>query len=72
MRGSKKDIVHRLEEDKKRIQKIIIGFEGLDTDSREAKNIIIFGLYELIDSITNTEIDVYNYFYGRDKEWVAH
>jgi hypothetical protein len=48
-------IIKNLEKNKIQIDEVISGLESLDNTK------IVFTLFELVDSICNTELDIYKY-----------
>lgn len=56
---TKTKIIKNLRKNQKQIDEIISNFESLETSDSRVK--IVFTMFELIDSISNTEVEVYNY-----------
>ena len=69
MRQEKEEIIKGLEEQKKKIQTIIDGLCSLDSGDlktdRESTRVVTITLFELVDALTNLEVDIYNFFNGR-------
>lgn len=66
----KQEIMDELERHKKQVVALINGFEALDKSDDKLLNRLIVNniamtLFELIDSLVNTEIDIYNYMHRR-------
>ena len=66
----KREILEELEKHKKQVVALINSFEALDKSddkllNRLMVNNIAITLFELIDSLVNTEIDIYNYLHRR-------
>lgn len=70
MSDKKDDIIEELQKHKKQVVSLILGFEALDKTedkmlNRLLVNNIAITLFELIDTLVNTEIDIYNYMQDR-------
>jgi len=69
MRQEKEEVIKGLEEQKKKIQIIIDGLRLLDSGDlktdRESIRIVTITLFELVDALTNLEVDIYNFFNRR-------
>jgi len=65
----KEKLIERLEKQKDRVQVIIDGLRMLDsgnlTVDRNLTRTVTITLFELIDSLTNLEADIYNFFKRR-------
>jgi hypothetical protein len=66
------EIVKSLNKCAKLLRAVIVNFDGLESSDpktkRLAKNGVVFGLFELIDELHKTEIDIYNLLHkGEDK-----
>ena len=66
----KQKILKSLETHKKQVVALVNGFEALDKSDDKLLNRLIVNnvaitLFELIDSLVNTEIDIYNYLHRR-------
>ena len=67
---SKQDIIKALKKHRREITTIIDGFKQLDeTDNRRLNRIIaqgvVFTLFEFVDTLVNTEIDIHNFMKRR-------
>uniref|UniRef100_A0A6M3LAG2 Uncharacterized protein n=1 Tax=viral metagenome TaxID=1070528 RepID=A0A6M3LAG2_9ZZZZ len=66
----KQEILNSLEIHKKQVVSLINAFEALDKSDDKLLNRLIVNniaitLFELIDTLVNTEIDTYNYLHRR-------
>ena len=67
---NKKEIIKALMKHRRELTSIIDGLKQLDeTDDRRFNRIlaqgIVFTLFEFIDTLVNTEIDIHNFMKGR-------
>ena len=67
---TKQDIIKALKKHRRELTTIIGGFKQLDeTDNRSLNRVvaqeIVFTLFEFIDTLVNTEIDIHNYMKRR-------
>lgn len=68
----KSEIIKNLEDLRGDIESMITGLTELDTTddtttNRKLVNTVTFALFHLVDSLVNTEADIYNYFHRRDR-----
>ena len=66
----KDKILKSLKNHEKQVVAIVNGFEALDkTEDRRLNRLIVnnitMTLFELLDTLVNTEVDIYNYMQGR-------
>jgi len=66
---TKEGIIKSLKQHRKQLLDIMKGFDTLDTGDSKTNRIvtknIMFTMYEFIDSIVNTENDIYNFLKRR-------